>query len=218
MASPKGRLTALQVDLATLFLQRAPGFFLTGGAVLAGWEPAHRTTDDLDLFTDDDAAMAPAEYALRGAASELHATVEAVITSPDFRRFVVRQGSELVKVDLVRDRAPQLLPKVVRDGLSMDSVEEIFVNKICAFVERSEVRDVVDLMALERLPERNLRVERFLDLARRKDGGATAATIAWLLSTLSLPSVLPGGGSSRELAAFIAELEARMLSVAVPVH
>lgn len=64
MASPKGKLSAAQFALATSFFRQTCGFFLTGGAVLAGWELAHRTTDDLDLFTDADEAMAGGDAAL----------------------------------------------------------------------------------------------------------------------------------------------------------
>lgn len=102
-------------------------------------------------------------------------------------------------LDLVRDRAPQVRDKRLQDGLPMDSLDEIFVIKICALVGRSEVRDLGDLRALE---EKGYRVEDFLELAQRKDGGATAATLAWLLSSLPVPT---------ELGDYRAELEARML-------
>ena len=54
------RLTPLQRDLVRALAQRESGFFLTGGGVLVGFVLGHRTTDDLDLFTTDDAAMAEA--------------------------------------------------------------------------------------------------------------------------------------------------------------
>ena len=123
-------------------------------------------TDDLDLFTANPADMALGEQALRRAASELGASLEAISTSPDFRRFVARFPGERVKIDLVRDHAPQLFPKVERDGVRMDSAEEIFVNKICTLVERSEVRDLVDLMLLE------LRVETSLARAQERMQGS----------------------------------------------
>jgi hypothetical protein len=57
MALRSGKLTALQCDALEALVRRAPGFFLTGGAVLAGWTLRHRTTDDLDLFTTSDDAI-----------------------------------------------------------------------------------------------------------------------------------------------------------------
>jgi len=44
----------------------------------------------------------------------------------------------------------QHFPKLERDGVITDSAAEIFVNKLCTLVERSEVRDLVDVMLLEK--------------------------------------------------------------------
>ncbi|MDX2009568.1 MAG: hypothetical protein SFW67_05240 [Myxococcaceae bacterium] len=49
------RLTALQRELIEAFFARSRGLFLTGGAVLAGYDFGHRTTDNLDLFGFADA-------------------------------------------------------------------------------------------------------------------------------------------------------------------
>ncbi|MBL8949925.1 MAG: nucleotidyl transferase AbiEii/AbiGii toxin family protein [Myxococcaceae bacterium] len=208
----KGRLTDAQLALATTFFRSNREFFLTGGAVLAGWELQHRTTEDIDLFTDRDVVL-EGERALKAAIAELGGQLEAVTTSPDFRRFVANIGGEQIKVDLVRDRAPQLYPKLERDGVRMDSAEEIFANKICTLVERSEVRDVVDLMLLE---GRGLRVEDHLVQAQKKDGGATPATLAWLLSTMVVPAEVPGGVEREQVLGFVRALEKRMLALAAP--
>ncbi len=208
----RGRLTDAQLALTTAFFRTDREFFLTGGAVLAGWELQHRTTEDLDLFTDKDAVVA-GERTLKAAVADLGGQLEAITTSPDFRRFVATIQGERIKVDLVRDRAPQLFPKQERDGVRMDSAEEIFTNKICTLVERSEIRDVVDLMLLE---GRGLRVETYLPQAQKKDGGATPATLAWLLSSFEVPSELPGGVDRGAVLRFISDLEKRMLALAAP--
>lgn len=207
-----GRLSARQLELARAFFRHHPkGYFLTGGAVLAGWELAHRTTDDLDLFTTLPDAMLSGEQALRRAASELGGTVSAVTTSPDFRRFVVQFSDEALKVDLVHDYTVQHFEKVERDGVITDSAAEIFVNKLCTLVERSEVRDLVDLMFLERT---GLRLDEALPRAHAKDEGVTAATMAWLLESLSIPATPPGGVSQQTLSEYRTELKERLLRLA----
>jgi hypothetical protein len=50
-SSAPSKLTAFQKDVLDAFFRRERGFFLTGGAALAGFHLGHRTTDDLDLFT-----------------------------------------------------------------------------------------------------------------------------------------------------------------------
>lgn len=213
MASPRrGRLSERQLALAQAFFrQQRGGFFLTGGAVLAGWELEHRTTEDLDLFTDRKDALTEGEQSLRRAAEDVGATLEAITTTPDFRRFVVRFSDETVKVDLVRDHAPQLLPKVERDGVMTDSAAEIFANKLCTLVERSEIRDLVDVMMLE---QRGHRAEAALADAQKKDAGVTAGTLAWLLKSFVIPSEIPGAVTREQVEAFRADLERRLLLLA----
>lgn len=96
------RLTSFQRELALAFGKRAPDFFLTGGAALVGFYLGHRTTLDLDWFTTGDHLEA-GEAALRSAAEELGATIEAIQSSPDHRRRVVRRGAESIEY------APQVI-------------------------------------------------------------------------------------------------------------
>ena len=209
----RSRLTNLQRRFLEAFAGQSDAFFLTGGAVLAGWILGHRRTDDLDLFTTDGDAMADSDRFVRAAAATIGAAVKPVQSHPDFRRYLVRDAAESMIVDVVLDRAPQLRPKVDRGGVRTDSVEEIAANKICALVGRLEVRDLVDLYCLERA---GFKVEDFLQDAMQKDGGVTPATIAWILSGLSVPAELPGGLSPEGLREFLRDLEARMRRLAVP--
>jgi hypothetical protein len=169
----------------------------------------HRTTDDLDFFTDSNEAMVHSDAAIRGAAEAIGADVTPLVGAPDFHRYVLARQNESVRVDIVRDRTPPLRDKQIRDGLRMDSIEEIFVNKICALVGRSELRDLVDLMALE---AKGLRVEDFLALAAKKDAAITPGTLAWLCGTFHLPPM----PDRDRLVRFLKDLEARMLQRAAP--
>jgi len=211
--SSNSGLSELQRQFLQAFSGRSSAFFLTGGAVLAGWVLAHRRTDDLDLFTIDGQAMAGADRLPRATAADIGASVESVQSSPDFKRYLLRAGAESVIVALVRERVAQLHPKVVRDGVLTDSVEEIVANKICAVVGRSEIRDLVDLYFLDRS---GFHVENFLGEAARKDAGVTAATLAWILSNISLPDSLAVGVDPTELRNFVRDLEARMRRLALP--
>jgi len=207
------RLSALQRDVVRALAQRDCGFFLTGGGVLVGFVLGHRTTDDLDLFTTEDAAMAQADSLARALSLAVGADLESVQTTPDHRRYVFSRGQESTRVDFVRDRGVQLLDKPLRDGVAMDRVEEIIANKITTLASRSEIRDVVDLYCLE---QAGYRIEDHLANALRKDAGATPATIAWLLSTLRVPERIPGDIPREALVAYVATLEARMRARAVP--
>jgi hypothetical protein len=197
------------------FFRRESRFFLTGGAALAGFHLGHRETKDLDLFTTED-LLEDGVAALRETANELAASVEAIRTAPDFRRFLLRRGSESVIVDLVRDTTPQLFAEKPMIGtVRVDPVGEILANKLCALLSRGEIRDVVDVRALELA---GLRVEDLLGPAARKDGGLTPGQLAWVLSQIEIgdDAVPPGGVTAAELRLYLRDLERRLTALALP--
>ena len=209
-------LTSLQRDLLDAFFERESGFFLTGGAALAGFYLHHRETNDLDLFTSDPEMLERGHHSLLDAVSSLGASWEIRQEAPGFRRYVVARGDEMVVVDLVLDRAAPLHRDKPRVGrIRMDPADEILVNKLCALVGRAEIRDLVDVMALE---ETGLRVEDALDAALAKDGGCTPASLAWVLSQirLSASSRLPGGVDPGALEHWLEGLVKRLRGAALP--
>jgi hypothetical protein len=116
----------------------------------------------------------------------------------------------------VLDRTVQLRPNKSRFGtLLVDPPEEILANKLTAVAGRMEERDLVDILFLERA---GFRVEDGLPGALAKDGGATPATLAWLLSEIEIPdrAKLPGGVTPSELRAFLADVVVRLRRTAHP--
>ncbi len=215
MASSLSRLKPLQRALLAAFFEREGRFFLTGGGALAGFHLGHRETNDLGFFTPDD-VLDEGEAALRDAAASLGATIERVRTAPEFRRRVVRRLDESVVVDLVRDHVPQVRPeKPILDGVRVDPPEEIFANKLCTLLSRSEPRDLVDVRALESL---GLDLDAALAAASLKDGGLTPGQLAWVLSEVAIgdDARLPGNVSVPELRAYLTDLVGRLSQRAYP--
>jgi hypothetical protein len=219
---PASLLTPLQQQVLEAFFRREQRFFLSGGAALAGFHLAHRRTHDLDLFTTAD-VIEDGEQALALTADELGATVEKIQTTPAFRRRIVRRGEEAVVIDLVHERVPQgPLPKERIGNIRVDPPQEILANKVCALLSRSELRDLVDVYALERA---GLRVEDALPLAEKKDAGLTPAQLAWVLSQIDLASLpegepvlrdAPSAPTRRELAEYVVALGKRLVALALP--
>lgn len=147
--SPRSTLDPLQQELLHAFFDKEERFFLTGGGALAGFHLGHRKTRDLDLFTVEE-ALGEGISTLRRIVGDLDATLETLRTAPDFHRFLVRRGSESVVVDLVLEQAPQLADKVRFGKIRVDPPEEILANKLCTLLSRAELRDLVDVRALER--------------------------------------------------------------------
>lgn len=209
------RLTSLQRDFLAAFFGREDRFFLTGGAALAGFHLGHRETHDLDLFTLSD-ALDDGLAITSEIARQWGATLEPIHTSPDFRRLLLRRGSEAVVIDLVRERVAQMIPeKPVMNGIRVDPPQEILANKLCTLLERAEIRDLVDVHALEAV---GYRIEDALPAAARKDSGLTPAQLSWVLSQIELGDDLtpPGGVSTEELRRYLAEMIARLTRLAFP--
>jgi hypothetical protein len=197
------------------FFELAPGFHLTGGAALVGFYLYHRTTADLDLFSDQ-ARLEEGEAALQEVTRRLDGVLERVSTSPTFRRLVLHASGEDLVVDLVQDPScAGGAAKVVRDGIRIDPPEEILANKLCTLLSRAEIRDLVDLRALE---ASGLDALEALPRAMEKDGGLTSAQLAWVLSSIRIGADAnpPGGVSSGELQAYLEDLVARLARVARP--
>jgi hypothetical protein len=209
------RLTPLQKDVLAAFFEREQGFYLTGDAALAGFHLGHRTTVDLDLFTSE-AGLDAGERALRAAATALGGIVENVQTSPEFVRRIVRRREESVVIDLVVERVPQGWPKKQEIGrIRVDPPHEILANKLRTLVSRGEIRDLVDVMFLERA---GFAVEKFIDVARAKDSGLTLAQLGWVLSQVSIgdDARLPASVAVADLRTYLRDLISRLSKLSKP--
>ena len=176
----------------------------------------HRSTQDLDLFTTS-SSLDDADVVLADISREIGASLEAVQTSPDFRRRLLRRESASVVVDLVLDRAAQVVPEKRSFGqIVVDSPEEIRANKLCTLLSRSELRDLADLRALEAAGY-PVDAQALRD-ASRKDGGLTPGQLAWVLNEFRIASDAPGIGKATpaDLSAYKAELVGRLLKLASP--
>lgn len=209
------KLSALQQDFLQAFFARESRFFLTGGAALVGFHLGHRETHDLDLFTLEDALDAGAALAAE-IARQWGASLESIQTYPDFRRLLLKRNDEAIVIDLVRERVGQIIPdKPILKGVRVDMPAEILANKLCTLLSRSEVRDLVDVRALEMA---GYRIEDALPAAASKDTGLTPAQLSWVLSQIELGDDLlpPGGVSVEELRQYLHNLIARLTKLAFP--
>ena len=215
MGAPKSRLTRLQTGILEAFFGRESRFYLSGGGALAGYHLGHRETHDLDLFTLSP-TLEEGVRALRQTATELGLSWGDVVTAPEFRRVLLSGADESVIVDLVVERAEQVKADKPMYGLvRVDPPEEIFANKLCTLLGRSEVRDLIDLRALEGL---GLPLAEGLEAGRRKDGGLTPAQLAWVLSEIRIgeEAPLPGGVAPSELRDYLRGLIDRLARLAHP--
>jgi hypothetical protein len=215
-SSRRGKLSPLQLAVLDAFFTREAAFWLSGGGALVGYHLGHRETSDLDLFTADPDAFDRIRPVVRDLAGALGLELQVVQEAPGFRRYALLREGEGLVLDLVLEQTVQLHPdKPVVEGVRVDPADEVLANKLTALVGRMEERDLVDVLFLERS---GLRVEDLLDVAHQKDGGCTPATLAWLLSEITIPDgvELPGGVVPAELRDWLAELIQRLRKAAYP--
>ncbi|HLI36438.1 MAG TPA: nucleotidyl transferase AbiEii/AbiGii toxin family protein [Streptosporangiaceae bacterium] len=179
-------LSKLHREVAAIALRTAArhGFALAGGNALIAHGIIDRPTEDVDLFTDQEAGVEAAAGSVEAALREagFHAErrdkagglagifpgmgeglAEWVITAP---------GGEQMMLQMAyfdRDRNP-----VVMDVGPVLDLEDVIGGKVCALASRAVERDYVDTaVALERYT-----VEQLIGFARRLDPGLTGRDFA----------------------------------------
>jgi hypothetical protein len=159
-----------------------PRFVLSGGAALAGIHLGHRTTRDLDLFwrLRDELGNLPHVIQERLTSSGL--SVSTLQTTPAFVQLRVSDQYLSVIVDLISEPmdavdAAETHP-VGRSEILVDSPRSILAEKLCTLLERSELRDLIDVDALTKNGESlNLAIAD----APQRDSGFSPLTLAWVL-------------------------------------
>ena len=172
-----------------------PRFVLSGGAALAGVHLGHRPTRDLDLFWRLRAELGELPHIVEQRLTSNGLFVTTLQTSPSFVRLQVSDGNLTVVVDLISEPMDAIdAAEAHRIGgaeILVDSPRSILAEKLCALLERSELRDLIDVQALLRSGE-NLDVA--LADAPRRDSGFSPLTLAWLLRDLDVNRLANAAG------------------------
>lgn len=207
-----GKLSPLQCDLLAVLASIDPPWTLTGGAALAAFHTRHRTTRDLDLFWHGRDRLGELSTLVPDRLRAAGFAVTTRQTAPAFVRLAVARGDESVLVDLVAEPVAVVEPPATIDlggvAIQVDTPREILVNKLCALLERSELRDLVDVDALLHAGG-DLRSA--LQAAPAKDAGFSAPTLAWILRNLAVGPMTRSAGMPPEQAEQIEGMRARLV-------
>lgn len=179
-------LSPFQMQVLKILTEVGGQWRLTGGGALIVAYTHHRQTEDLDLFfKSKQLAYIPREVQTVLENHGLEVTV--LQDTLAFARLEIRSGTNQVIVDLVADPVPTIEEPVLLDfdgvKILLDTEYEILVNKLCALLSRSEVRDLVDLQVLL---AKGYDLNRALKDAAEKDSGFSALTLAWVLQGFPL--------------------------------
>lgn len=177
---PNIQLSKLQKDVLNSFgkIPFAKNFYWTGGTLLAYKYLHHRTSVDLDffsenLFNDDEYLIFLNELKTRIRAKKISLTLQ-----QNRRICLVERTNETVKLELVYfpfqtiEKKP-LLPEF---SLRVDSLTDIMVNKTLSTYQRNEPKDVFDIYCyLTTKPKYDL--PRMIKLVEKKFGVDIEPTI-----------------------------------------
>ncbi|MEZ4409611.1 MAG: nucleotidyl transferase AbiEii/AbiGii toxin family protein [Polyangiales bacterium] len=195
--------------------QRRVDVHLGGGAALSGAWLSHRLSRDVDLIGHDSEAVRAFVREAPEIARACGVTLEIVRDAGTFVRASAVVDGAALEVDVMLESHGDLAPVETLDGVRVESLADLRASKLTCLLSRSEPRDLVDLLYLDRA---GFPPENDLALALRKDAGIDPGVIAWLLGqfpTAPLPRMLEPL-TEGELREFRDALRDRVRAVAVP--
>jgi hypothetical protein len=192
-----GRLDELQKRVLESLAPVRPPFVLGGGGALAGVHLAHRTTRDLDLFWREQAQLGEIPGLIEARLREEGLAVSLLRRSPLFVQLRVADASSAVVLDLIAEPAASIEPPwrclIGRSEILVDAPQAILAEKLCALLERSEIRDLVDIEALVRNGED---LPSAIAAAPRRDASFSPLTLAWILREWDVRAIANAAGLS----------------------
>ena len=142
-------------------------------------------------------------------------------SSATFAQLDVRLDAESTVIDLVADPTPiaeVAQPMTVDDvTIMVETPHQLLVNKLCALLSRSELRDLIDIRALV---ESGADLPRALHDCPGQDAGFSPMTFAWGAQSIPLGRIAAAQGWSeaeiKVLERFRQELVEQVMAEAHP--
>lgn len=145
-------ITKFQVEVFKLLRKnRNPDSYVAGGTAIHRLDNSLRYSHDIDLFHETDLAVVNSFNADKKSIFDAKLNLTIHIQQPSFIRAKVSNGMDEVELDWVRDTAFRFFP-VIEDSLLGYRLHDVdlVVNKVLALGNRSEVRDVIDVVEANR--------------------------------------------------------------------
>jgi hypothetical protein len=137
--------------LRLLAKNRTPDSYVAGATVINRADSSPRFSADVDIFNDPAVAVQVCAGIDIAALRQNGYDVKVLTEQRGFVRCVVSKQSESVKLEWVSDTAFRFFPTVEDPdfGYRLHDIDAA-VNKALALANRTEVRDVIDLLAIHR--------------------------------------------------------------------
>lgn len=172
MQEKEEKYTALyktQDKILSIVAKEQLGLYLTGGTALQRFHfDSYRYSDDLDFFllnNGEDNANAKEFSEFIQALKDNFVDFKITTQSPYFLQVIINENN--LKIDLVNDVVFHGDDFVKLDnGLIIDSIQNIFANKLETSISRNEIRDLFDIYTI--LKRTNISVSKGFELLGKK--------------------------------------------------
>ncbi|OGG72635.1 hypothetical protein A3A38_00130 [Candidatus Kaiserbacteria bacterium RIFCSPLOWO2_01_FULL_53_17] len=141
-------------------------FYFGGGTVLAEYYLHHRYSEDLDFFSEEEFDPQAISAILQKLKKK--AGIRAIHFQQSFNRnlFFCETEDETIKTEFTYFPFPRIDPSGTRDGMPIDSLEDIAVNKLFTIFQKPRARDFIDLYCI--LHEKPWTIAELISKARIK--------------------------------------------------
>lgn len=120
-------------------------FYLTGGTTLAEYYLHHRYSEDLDFFSETEIELLPLNVFFQDAKQSLG--IIKIDFQQSFNRnfFFLHYRDEVIKTEFTYFPFSRIEQGIIHDGVTIDSLTDIAVNKLFTIYQQSRARDYIDL-------------------------------------------------------------------------
>lgn len=126
----------------------ASSFYLSGGTALAGFYLHHRYSEDLDFFSEKEFDIQGVTVFLAQLKSVLGFDSIDLQQSMNRNLFFLQFSHEILKLEFTYYPFPRIEEGMKADGVVIDSILDIAVNKLFTIYQRSKARDYIDLYCI----------------------------------------------------------------------
>lgn len=165
-------ITQFQSEVLNLIKKnRNPDSYVAGGVAINRSADTPRYSNDIDFFHDADEAVRLSAEADMNILIKNKFKIQKIIDQTSFIRVVISKGDNDLKLDWARDTAFRFFPLLPDKELGCRLHDiDLAINKCLTLANRSEVRDIIDLLALSK---EHLSLESLVFAACGKDPGFT---------------------------------------------
>ena len=137
---------ALQDKVLAPIFSAETTFYLTGGTCLNRFYHNRRYSNDLDLFTNENALFRDDVRILLDALTSASLSYAIQVDTRDFVRLFIQDELQL---DLINDRVYRYGKSIHSPlGIVLDNELNICANKLCAIIGRDDPKDMFDLYTI----------------------------------------------------------------------